>query len=292
MTTQLLTPYLIQILNGLAFSMLLFLLAAGLSVIFGMMDFINLAHGSFYMLGAYMGFTAVRQLGSFWLALLVVPIVVAALGFLLERAVLRPLHHRPHLDQVLLTFGLAFVVGDVVKWIWGADPRSIPAPPELTGAMSLGIVTYPRYRVFVIVAGLVVAALLWLIHARTKMGAIVRAGVADKEMVGGLGINIQLVFGSVFAFGVGLAALSGVIAGPFLSLGLGMDAEQLILSMIVVVVGGLGTLKGAFWGALVVGMADTFGKIWVPDFALLVIFATMAVVLLIRPNGLFGRAIA
>jgi branched-chain amino acid transport system permease protein len=292
MTTQLLTPYLIQILNGLAFSMLLFLLAAGLSVIFGMMDFINLAHGSFYMLGAYMGFTAVRQLGSFWLALLVVPIVVAALGFLLERAVLRPLHHRPHLDQVLLTFGLAFVVGDVVKWIWGADPRSIPAPPELTGAMSLGIVTYPRYRVFVIVAGLVVAALLWLIHARTKMGAIVRAGVADKEMVGGLGINIQLVFGSVFAFGVGLAALSGVIAGPFLSLGLGMDAEQLILSMIVVVVGGLGTLKGAFWGALVVGMADTFGKIWVPDFALLVIFATMAVVLLVRPNGLFGRAIA
>lgn len=292
MTTQLLTPYLIQILNGLAFSMLLFLLAAGLSVIFGMMDFINLAHGSFYMLGAYIGFTAVRQLGSFWLALLVVPIVVAALGFLLERVVLRPLHHRPHLDQVLLTFGLAFVVGDVVKWIWGADPRSIPAPPELTGAMSLGIVTYPRYRVFVIVAGLVVAALLWLIHARTKMGAIVRAGVADKEMVGGLGINIQLVFGGVFAFGVGLAALSGVIAGPFLSLGLGMDAEQLILSMIVVVVGGLGTLKGAFWGALVVGMADTFGKIWVPDFALLVIFATMAVVLLIRPNGLFGRAIA
>jgi branched-chain amino acid transport system permease protein len=292
MTTQFLTPYLIQILNGLAFSMLLFLLAAGLSVIFGMMDFINLAHGSFYMLGAYIGFTAVRQLGSFWLALLVVPVVVAALGFLLERVVLRPLHHRPHLDQVLLTFGLAFVVGDVVKWIWGADPRSIPAPPELTGAMSLGIVTYPRYRVFVIVAGLVVAALLWLIHARTKMGAIVRAGVADKEMVGGLGINIQLVFGSVFAFGVGLAALSGVIAGPFLSLGLGMDAEQLILSMIVVVVGGLGTLKGAFWGALVVGMADTFGKIWVPDFALLVIFATMAVVLLIRPNGLFGRAIA
>ena len=284
--------YAVQILNGLAFSMLLFLLAAGLSVIFGMMDFINLAHGSFYMLGAYMGFTATQRFGNFWLALILVPIVVAALGFALERVLLRPLYKRGHLDQVLLTFGLAFVVADLVKWTWGADIRSVAQPPELTGAVSLGITAYPRYRTFVIVAGLVLALALWAVQARTRIGAIVRAGVADKEMVSGLGINVQLVFGGVFAFGAGLAALSGVIAAPFLSLAPGMDFEQLILSLIVVVVGGLGTLKGAFFGAIVVGLADTFGKIWVPDFSLMVIFAIMAFVLLLRPNGLFGRAAA
>ena len=289
---QTLSPYVVQLLNGLAFSMLLFLLAAGLSVIFGMMDFINLAHGSFYMLGAYLGFTATQRIGSFWVALIVVPLVIAALGFALESTLLRPLYKRGHLDQVLLTFGLAFVVADLVKWYWGADIRSVPQPPELTGAVSLGITQYPRYRAFVIVAGLVLALALWLIQARTRVGAIVRAGVADKEMVSGLGINVQLVFAGVFAFGAGLAALSGVVAAPFLSLVPGMDFEQLILCLIVVVVGGLGTLKGAFWGSIVVGLADTFGKIWVPEFSLMVIFAIMAVVLLLRPNGLFGRAIA
>lgn len=292
MNPQLLSPYVVQILNGLAFSMLLFLLAAGLSVIFGMMDFINLAHGSFYMLGAYLGFTATQRFGNFWIALIVVPIVVAGLGFVLEATLLRPLYKRGHLDQVLLTFGLAFVVADLIRWFWGADIRSVPQPPELTGAVPLGIAVYPRYRSFVIVAGIVLALVLWLIQTRTRIGAIIRAGVADKEMVGGLGINISLVFGGVFAFGAGLAAFSGVIAAPFLSLVPGMDAEQLILSLIVVVVGGLGTLKGAFWGAIVVGLADTFGKIYVPDFSLFVIFAIMAVVLLLRPNGLFGRAVA
>ena len=292
MTLQTLSPYVVQLLNGLAFSMLLFLLAAGLSVIFGMMDFINLAHGSFYMLGAYLGFTATQRLGNFWLALVVVPVIIAVLGFALESTLLRPLYKRGHLDQVLLTFGLAFVVADLVKWGWGADIRSVPQPPELTGAVSLGIIQYPRYRGFVIVAGLVLALALWLIQARTRVGAIVRAGVADKEMVSGLGINVQLVFAAVFAFGAGLAALSGVIAAPFLSLVPGMDFEQLILSLIVVVVGGLGTLKGAFWGSIVVGVAETFGKTWVPDYSLMVIFAIMAVVLLLRPNGLFGRAVA
>jgi branched-chain amino acid transport system permease protein len=297
-SAQALSPFVIQILNGLAFSMLLFLLAAGLSVIFGMMDFINLAHGSFYMLGAYLGFTAIQRLtplwgpSSFWVALVVVPLVVAALGFALEVTLLRPLYKRGHLDQVLLTFGLAFVVADLVKWYWGADIRSVPQPPELTGAVPLGITAYPRYRSFVIAAGLVLALALWAIQARTRIGAIIRAGVADKEMVSGLGINVGLVFAGVFAFGAGLAALSGVIAAPFLSLVPGMDAEQLILSLIVVVVGGMGTLKGAFWGAIVVGLADTFGKIYVPDFSLMVIFAIMALVLLVRPNGLFGRAVA
>ena len=292
MTPQTLSPYVVQLLNGLAFSMLLFLLAAGLSVIFGMMDFINLAHGSFYMLGAYLGFTATQRVGNFWLALIAVPFVVAALGFALEALMLRPLYKRGHLDQVLLTFGLAFVVADVVKWYWGADIRSVAQPPELTGAVPLGITFYPRYRGFVIVAGLVLAVALWVIQARTRVGAIVRAGVADKEMASGLGINVQLVFGAVFAFGAGLAALSGVIAPPFLSLAPDIDFEQLILTLIVVVVGGRGTLQGACCGASVVGMDATVGMIRCPDFSLLVIFAIMAVVLLLRPNGLFGRAIA
>jgi branched-subunit amino acid ABC-type transport system permease component len=282
----------IQVLNGLALAMLLFLLAAGLSLIFGMMDFINLAHGSFYMLGAYLGFSLATQLGSFWLALLVIPLVVGALGAALELTLLRPLYGRGHLDQVLLTFGLAFVVADLVKWVWGGDIRSIPTPDELRGAVPIFGVLFPRYRLFVIAAGLLLAAVLGLVLTRTRIGAIIRAGVADREMVGGLGIDVALVFSGTFAAGAALAAMSGVIAGPYLSLVPGMDFEQLILSLIVVVLGGLGTLRGAFWGAIVVGLADSFGKRLLPDFSLALIFAVMAAVLILRPRGLFGRALA
>jgi branched-subunit amino acid ABC-type transport system permease component len=272
--------------------MLLFLLAAGLSLIFGMMDFINLAHGSFYMLGAYLAFSLGQQLGSFWLGLLIVPLALGLLGVVLEGALLRPLYSRGHLDQVLLTFGLAFVVADFVKLTWGADIRSVAPPDELRGAVPVLGGLYPRYRLFVIAAGLVLALALWLIQSRTRVGAIIRAGVADREMVSGLGIDISLVFSGTFAVGAALAAMSGVIAGPYLSLAPGMDFEQLILSLIVVVLGGLGTLRGSFWGAIIVGLADSFGKRWLPDFSLGLIFAVMAAVLLLRPRGLFGRALA
>lgn len=294
------TAIAIQLLNGLAFSMLLFLLAAGLTIIFGMMDFMNLAHGSFYMVGAYFAYKAVTGFVvpvagltvqiPFWIALLAVPLVVAAIGYALEGALLRRVYRRGHLDQVLLTFGLALIAADLVKWAFGADIRSVPQPEELRGAASLLTLTYPRYRLFVIAMGLLVAIVLWYGQQRTKIGAIVRAGVDDKEMVAGLGVNITRVSALVFAGGAALAAFAGVIAGPFLSLQPGMDFETLIFSLIVVVIGGLGTLKGSFAGAILVGLVDTFGKIQFPDFSLMAIFAIMAAVLLIRPSGLFGRA--
>lgn len=282
----------VQLLNGLAFGMLLFLLAAGLSLIFGMLDVINLAHGGFYLLGGYLALTIVRATESFWLAFLLVPLAVGLAGALVELGLLRPLYARGHLDQVLLTFGLAFVILDLVKWVWGANVHSLPPPPGLSGALDLGVVTYPKYRAFVIVAGLLIGLLLWLGYERTRLGAIVRAGVADREMVSGLGIDVQRVFTFVFASGVALAALAGVIATPFLSLAPGLDFQTLILSLIVVVIGGLGTLRGSFFGALLVGLADTFGKVLLPELSLVIIFALMAAVLLLRPTGLFGRAVA
>ena len=293
---------LIQVLNGLAFSMLLFLLAAGLTVIFGLMDFMNLAHGSFYMLGAYLAWSSVQPratrpfgLGiNFWLALLLAPLALFALGYILERFVLGRMYRRGHLEQVLLTFGLALIAADLVRWAWGADIRSIAAPDELRGALDLGLFGYPRYRLFVVVAGLLVALLLWAGQQRTRIGAIVRAGVDDREMVSGLGIDIDRVSSLVFAGGAGLAGLAGVIAGPFQSLQPGMDFSTLILSLVVVVVGGLGTLRGSFFAAVLVGLVDTFGKAIpaITDFSLLAIYVLMAVVLLARPAGLFGRATA
>ncbi len=289
-----LLPLAIQLLNGLAFSMVLFQLATGLSLIFGLMRFVNLAHGAFYMLGAYLGFALAQATGSFWLALATVPVAVALGVSALEVGVLRPLYRRPHLEQVLLTFGLAFILGDIVRWTWGGDVRSLMAPPELSGAAQvplLGIV-YPKYRLFVIASGLALAAGFWFVHARTRVGAIIRAGVQDAEVVSVLGIDVARVFTVVFATGVGLAAYSGVIAAPLESVRLGMDFEALLYALIVVVIGGLGTLKGAFFGALLVGMADTFGKAQFPDYALVAIFAVMALVLVVRPRGLFGRGVA
>lgn len=280
----------IQLLNGLAYSLLIFLIATGLSLIFGMMDVINLAHGSFYMLGAYFAYSIVGRSGdNFWLALLAAPLGVALVGIVLEVGYLRPLYHRGHLDQVLLTFGFAYVFSDIVRTVWGSDIRSLPYSPLLQGAVELFGRPYPRYRFFVIVFGLAMAGLLWLVLERTRLGSIVRAGVADREMVSGLGINITLVFTAVFAFGAALAALSGVIAGPILGMQPGMDFEVLIVALIVVVVGGLGTFSGSFWGSLLIGVADTFGKVLQPDFSMALTFAVMAAVLLLRPAGLFGR---
>jgi branched-subunit amino acid ABC-type transport system permease component len=278
----------VQLLNGLAFSLLLFLLAAGLSLIFGMMDVVNLAHGSFFLLGTYAGLTIVRATGSFWLALLITPIVIGALGLFVERYLIRTLYQRSPLDQVLLTFGLAFMLMDIAKWIWGADVLALPPPAFLDGSVPILGGQFPRYRLFVIAAGLALAAVLFFINARTQVGAILRAGVADREMVSGLGIDIVRVFAIVFAVGVGLAGLSGIVAGPIYSAFPGLDFQVLITTLIVVVVGGMGTFKGAFWGSLLIGEAQTFGQALFPDFALFLVFAIMAAVLLIKPAGLFG----
>jgi len=279
----------IQVLNGVAYGLLIFLLAAGLTLIFGMMDVINLAHGSFYMVGAYVGLSTISRTHNFWLALIAAPLLVGALGLIVEGGLLRPLYRRVQLDQVILTFGLAYMVADIVKWIWGADVRSIDPPTGLDGATELLGNIYPSYRLFVIVVGILIALLLWAVQQRTRIGSIIRAGVADKEMVSGLGVNVGLIFTGVFVFGVALAAFSGVVAGPILGLYQGMDSDTLIIALIVVVVGGLGTLTGAFWGGLLIGLADTFGKVLIPEFAQFLTFAIMALVLLVRPSGLFGK---
>ena len=282
---------LIQFLNGLAYSLLLFLLAAGLSIIFGMMDVMNLAHGSFYMLGAYIGYSILRATQNFWLALFIAPLIVGLVGLGIERVLLRPLKGRGHLDQVLLTFGLALVAADFVRAVpgWGGEVHAFPPPLELAGSIPFGNGQYPIYRLFAIGVGLLLAAILGLIISRTQIGAIVRAGVADAEMVGGLGINISLVFSIVFAVGAGLAAFGGVMTAPIVSLVPGMDASTLIAALIVVVVGGLGTLRGAFFGSLLIGEVDTFGRALLPDYALFFIYVIMVGVLLLRPTGLFGR---
>lgn len=281
--------FIMQLLNGLAFSLLLFIVAAGLSLIFGMMDVINLSHGAFYMIGAYIGLSVLQITDSFLLALIIAPLLVGLIGVIIETVFLRPVYKRGHLYQVLLTFGFAYIFMDMAKWIWGTAVHSITPPPVLVGSVEILGGMFPKYRLFVIAFGLIVALVLWLIVEKTRLGAIVRAGVDDKEMVSGLGIDIDLTFKAVFATGAALAGLSGVVAGAVLSVYPGMDFDILILALIVVVVGGMGTLAGAFWGSMVIGQADTFGKVLFPDYALLFIFGVMAAVLVFKPSGLFSK---
>jgi branched-subunit amino acid ABC-type transport system permease component len=278
-----------QALNGLSYGVLLFLLSVGLTLIFGMLDVVNLAHGSFYMLGAYAGLFLIAATGNFWLALLLAPLVVGLIGALVEVGCLRPLYRRLPLDQVLLTFGLIYLFEDLVKWAWGGRIRSIAPPDLFSGSVSVWGAIIPSYRLFVIAFGLVMAVLLWLLIERTRLGAIIRAGVFDAEMTGGLGINIRRVFTFVFAFGAALGGLSGVIAGPIQSAYPSMGVSILIPALIVVVVGGLGSLKGSLVGSLVIGQAETFGKVWLPNSSMLIIYVVMATVMLVRPQGLFGR---
>jgi len=281
-----------QALNGISFGALLFILAAGLSLIFGMMDVVNLAHGAFYMLGAYVALSVTRATGSFWLALVVAPLALAVVGLVVEPLLLRRLRGC-HLDQVLVTIGLSLVIVDFIRlrddWGWGATVRALPLPPGLDRSIPIAGGDYPTYRLFVIVFGIGLALLLYVIHRRTRLGALVRAGVGDAQMLGALGVDTDRLFTLTFAVGAALAGLAGVVAAPVFGLQPGMDVDALIYSLIVVVVGGLGSLSGAVAGAGVVGPADTFGKVLVPQFALALIFAIMALVLLFRPTGLLGR---
>ena len=278
-----------QALNGLSYGVLLFLLSVGLTLIFGMLDVVNLAHGSFYMLGAYAGLATIAALGNFWIALVVAPLVVGAIGAVMERLALRPLYRRSPLDQVLLTFGFIYLFEDLVKWIWGGRIRSIPPPDLFSGSVTILGATIPSYRLFVIVFGLAMAVALWLLIERTRLGSIIRAGVFDAEMTAGMGINMPVVFTAVFAFGAALGGLSGVIAGPIQSASPPMGAGILVPALIVVVVGGLGSLKGSLAGSLIIGQAETFGKVWLPGASMMMIYLVMAAIVLLRPQGLFGR---
>jgi branched-subunit amino acid ABC-type transport system permease component len=277
-----------QAVNGLVYGMTLFLIAAGLSLIFGLMNVVNVAHGSFFMLGAFLGFWLEQTFGSFWLALILAPLPAIAVGIVMERLFLRGLYQRGHLDQVLLTFGFTFVFLDAVKWIWGADIQSIAPPDALTGIVRVLGIIVPKYRLFLIGFGFALAAILWLVIDRTRIGAMVRASVDDAVTAEGLGINVPFLSSAVFALGVGLAALGGVVAGPIVGVYAGMDFEVLIPAFIVVVIGGMGSLSGAFFSSILVGLVDTFGKAYFPGAALFLTYVLMILVLLTRPSGLFG----
>ena len=276
----------VQTLNGLQLSALLFLLSIGLSVVFGLMNFINLAHGTLFMLGAYFALSAARAFDSFWLVLLVAPVGVAVVGGLLYLVLLRHMQRADPMKQVLVTFGLIFVGLESVMIVWGPLPHTIDVPDLLAGSSSVLGQVYPTYRLFIIALGLAVFLLLYLGLERTRLGAIVRAGVDNRTMVAALGIDIGLVFFLVFCLGCGLAGLAGVVAAPVFSIFPGMDMSVLILALIVVVLGGPGSLKGAGLGSLIIGIADTYGQVLVPELARVTIYALMALILIFKPAGL------
>jgi branched-chain amino acid transport system permease protein len=278
-----------QAFNGVSYGALLFLLASGLSLIFGVMHIVNLAHGSYFMLGGYVGLSVVWRTGSFVAALACGALAVALIGVAMERLFLRRLPASQALGQVLMTIGFALIFQDVALLIWGGDPYTIPAPAMFSGVMHVGGFRFPTYRIFIVGVAFVIGALLWLGLEATRTGAVIRAAVDDAEMAQGVGINVPRVSLLVFALGAGLAALGGVIGGAFLGVYPGADFEVLPYAFVVVIVGGLGSLPGAMIGSLLVGLLDNFGKALFPELSYFTLFAPMALILALRLTGLFGR---
>lgn len=281
--------YLLQTINGVGIGMLYFLLAVGLSIIFGLLRFVNFAHGAFYLLGAYLAFQALQWGISFWLALVLVPCVVGALGWLAERLLLSRVYSKPHEFHILVTVGLALVVQEVVIVCWGPLGNSVPAPEALQGVVVWGSFVYPKYRLFVIGFTAVLAAVLWWILEGTRLGSAVRAGSESAEMVSLLGIDVFRVFGMVFALGAATAALAGVLAVPIRGAEPFMAVEALGIAFVVVVIGGLGSFGGALAGGLLIGVTQSLMSTLWPPGASLMIYVAMAAVLLLRPHGLLGR---
>lgn len=300
MTTLLLS----QLLNGVQYGILLFLLAAGLTLVFGIMSFVNLAHGSLYMMGAYFAATAYNHTDSFVMAVLAALIGCVILGVVLERVAVSRLYSRDHLDHVLVTFGLVLFFNEMVQIIWGTQPYFLPVPTWLDQTVELFGITYPAYRFAIIVVGLLAAVGSYLLIHKTRLGMLIRAGSVNPAMVGALGVNIKMLNGLLFAIGAALAGLAGVMAGPILSVQSGMGEPVLITTLVVIVIGGIGSVSGAFYAALIVGIADTLGRAFLPmllrevmardvanaagpAIASMLIYVLMAVVLAIRPQGLF-----
>ena len=283
--------FLIQVLNSIQYGLLLFLVASGLTLIFGIMGIINLAHGSFYMVGAYLAFSLTRQVGDFWLGLAAGVVVAVLIGMLLEWLVIRFLYDRDHLYQVLLTYGLILIFEECRSLVWGDDVHGVPVPPALAFSIPLTeTLSYQVYRLAMSAICLVIAlAMYWLIQ-KTRLGMMIRAGSVNREMVQSLGINIGLLYRLVFALGVALAAFAGMLAAPVSSVFPGMGNQVLIISFVVVVIGGIGSVKGALVAALLIGLADTFGKVLLPQIAGMVVYLLMAAILLWRPQGIFGRS--
>jgi branched-chain amino acid transport system permease protein len=278
-----------QLLNGLTFAALLFVVASGFTLIFGLLRIVNLAHGALYLFGGYIGFTVAVKTGSFALGGIGAMAAIAAIGFVLDQGLLRFVRGN-ELRQVLLTLGFAFVLDDLALVIWGGDSFTVPIPQALRGGLHVLGVFYPTYRLFVLVTGIVVFAALWLLLNHTRLGALIRAGVDDAEMVEASGVNIRRVFLVTFLLGSALAGLGGLMGGAFLSLYPSADAEILVFSLAVVIIGGRGSLIGVGVGSLLVGLLNTLGQVMFPELAYFVIFGPMAVLLAFRPLGLFGRA--
>ena len=294
-----------QLLNGLQLGFTLFLMSAGLTLIFGIMQVINLAHGSFYMIGAYVCASVAAHTGSFALGILAALPATAAVGMAVEVLIFRRLYHREHLDQVLATFGLIMFFNELTRIIWGRQPLFMDVPAWLAGGVELlpGMV-YPLYRLVVILVGLAVALFLWLLFSKTRLGMQIRAGASNRTMVGALGVNIRLLYTWVFGLGALLAGLAGVMAGPILAVESGMGESILILTFVVIVIGGIGSVRGALAGALLVGLVDTLGRAFLPalfrllfssahadgaaaSIASMSIYILMAAILVWKPRGLF-----
>ena len=278
-----------QLLNAVALAALLFLVSVGLSLVFGILRVVNFAHGAFYMLGAYVSFTTVALSGNFWLSLLVVPPVVGIFGALLERSTLRFIYRRPPIYQLLLTFGLALMLEEGVRLVYGPTAKPVDPPALLQGAVTLAGFAYPRYRLFLVVLGIVVALGLWLLLRRTRAGLVIRAVAQNSEMADCLGADVQRVRTLVFGFACALAGLGGVAAAPMTSAYLGMGISVIVDAFVVVVVGGLGSIGGSMAGSLIVGAAQTWGGFYFSETAMVIMYAVMAAILIFRPWGLFGE---
>ncbi|MEZ5716174.1 MAG: branched-chain amino acid ABC transporter permease [Paracoccaceae bacterium] len=297
-----------QLLNGLQFGVMLFLMSAGLTLIFGVMGLINLAHGSLYMVGAFAAAAVAAATGSFTLALVAALAAAALAGVLVEVVVIRRLYARDHLDQVLATFALILIFSEGTRWLFGSFPLYLDVPKALSGAVNLpGGIAYPAYRLAIIGIGLLVAVALFLLITRTRIGMRIRAGESDREMIGALGVNISVLYTAVFALGAALAGFAGALVGAIQSVQVGMGEPVLILAFVTIVIGGIGSIKGAFVGALLVGLTDTMGRVLLPlafgtfmdassatsvgaALASMSIYILMALVLLFKPTGLYGSA--
>ena len=282
-----------QAVSGLTTAMFLFLIASGLSLIFGVLRVLNFAHGTFYMLGAYGAYQFVQWLGpgpgTFWVAVLGAALGVAILGGLVERFLLRHLYDREELYQLLFTYALVLVLSDVAKIIWGTQQKGVMRPPELTGAVSLFGATIPYYNLFILALGLAVAVAFWLVLQRTRLGRLIRAAALDRETLGALGVNVSALYTGVFVLGSFLGGLGGALVAPVRTIVPGMDTEIIVEAFVVVVIGGLGSFWGTFLGALIYGQVLSFGILFFPRFSIFAVFALMAAVLILRPWGLLGR---
>ncbi|MDH3421191.1 MAG: branched-chain amino acid ABC transporter permease [Gammaproteobacteria bacterium] len=282
------TLWIILTINSIALGGLLFLLSAGFSLIFGLMRIPNLTHGALFMLGAYFGVTFLRLGLNFWIAAILSAVVLGIIGALIERLLLRRLAGQ-ELAQVLVTLGLAFIIADICLLVWTGDPIPLATPESLRGVLRAGTIVFPKYRLAVVVMAVVLAAVMWYMLERTRLGATIRAGVDDPEIARVVGIRVSRLFTAVFSFGSALAGFAGVLSGPILSVYPGLDAEMLPLALIIVILGGAGSLPGALLGSLVIGFIYNFGQAMFPELAYVILFLPMVIVLVVRPQGLFGR---